>query len=250
MQKASERREQGRFIIEGVKEIEKALLSGIEVETAFYCPEIITEKEVDEILYKSVNQPEVLEVSSKVYGQIAYREKGGGVIVWAKPAYKKLSDLKIGKNPLILVIEAVEKPGNLGALLRTADAAGIDAVIVCDQHTDIYNPNVVRSSIGCIFSVQTVATSSTEAIEWLQGNGIGIYCAALSASKPYFEVDFKSPSAIVLGAESTGLSETWLDKSNQNVIIPMHGLSDSMNVSVCAAVIVFEAVRQRKLEKP
>ncbi len=252
LQKASERREQGLFVLEGLKEVEKALMSGIQIETAFHCPEIIPKKEVDEILFKSVNQPELLEVSSKVYTQIAYRENSDGLIVWAKPVFKKLDELEIRENPLILVLESVEKPGNLGAILRTADAAGVDAVIVCDQQTDLYNPNVVRSSIGCIFSVQTVVTSSSDAIKWLQASEIDIYCAALSASKPYSEVDFKRSAAIVLGSESTGLSEVWLEKSTQNIIIPMHGLADSMNVSVSTAVIVFEAVRQRgaKFEKP
>ena len=223
-----------------------ALKSRIEIETAFYCQEIVSIETLNDIFSESTAQSEVLEVSSKVYAQIAYRETSG-LIVWAKPVFKKLDELKIRDNPLILVLESVEKPGNLGAILRTADAAGVDAVIVCDQQTDLYNPNVVRSSIGCIFSVQTVVTSSSDAIKWMQASNVDIYCAALSASKPYSEIDFKGSAAIVMGSESSGLSDIWLKSSTQNIIIPMHGMADSMNVSVSTAVIVFEAMRQRSV---
>jgi TrmH family RNA methyltransferase len=146
---------------------------------------------------------------------------------------------------LILILEGVEKPGNLGAILRTADAAGIDAVIICDPQTDFYNPNVIRSSIGCVFTKQLASATSAETIEWLRQKKVNIYCTYLQASKPYHTIDYTKPSAIVMGTESTGLSEIWVENSNANIIIPMQGKIDSMNVSTAAAVVVFEAKRQR-----
>ncbi len=143
------------------------------------------------------------------------------------------------------MIEGVEKPGNLGAILRSADASGIDAVIVSDPQIDVYNPNVIRSSIGCIFTVPLGVADTPTTIDWLKQKNVAIHCAALTASEPYTTVDFTNPSAIVMGTEATGLTDQWLESSDQNIIIPMHGVADSMNVSTSAAVILFEAIRQR-----
>jgi TrmH family RNA methyltransferase len=143
------------------------------------------------------------------------------------------------------VAEAPEKPGNIGALLRTADAANLDAVFIANPKTDLYNPNIIRSSVGCVFSRKIFLADTPTIIAFLKENGIVLYCAALSASKPYTEVDFKGPSAIVVGTEHCGLSEEWLRDSAQNIIIPMEGAIDSMNVSVSAAILIFEAKRQR-----
>ena len=148
-------------------------------------------------------------------------------------------------SPLLLVAEAPEKPGNIGALLRTADAANIDAVIIANPKTDLYNPNIIRSSVGCVFTVPIATGSTTEVIDFLKAKSINSYCAALTASKPYYEVSFKKASAIVVGTEDQGLTEEWLTHSTQNIIIPMEGVIDSMNVSVAAAVLIFEAKRQR-----
>jgi TrmH family RNA methyltransferase len=143
------------------------------------------------------------------------------------------------------VLESVEKPGNLGAILRTADAAGLDSVIICDPQTDFYNPNVIRSSIGCIFTNQVASATSDETLAWLKKNNITPYSTYLKASRPYHAVDFTKPSAIVMGTESTGLSDTWITPDQNPIIIPMQGRIDSMNVSTAAAVVVFEARRQR-----
>jgi TrmH family RNA methyltransferase len=150
---------------------------------------------------------------------------------------------------LVLILEGVEKPGNLGAVLRTADAAAVDAVIICDPQTDFYNPNVIRSSVGCIFTNQLAAASSEETIEWLRKNNIAIFCTYLKASKSYHLTDFTQPSAIVMGTEATGLSDVWVKNSTANIIIPMLGKIDSMNVSNAAAVVVYEAMRQREFKK-
>jgi TrmH family RNA methyltransferase len=146
-------------------------------------------------------------------------------------------------------MESVEKPGNLGAVLRTADAAGIDAVIICDPKVDFYNANVIRSSVGCIFTNQIASASSEETLAWLGKNHISILCTNLEASKPYHEVDYSKPSAIVMGTESTGLSDRWIREATENIIIPMQGKIDSMNVSTAAAVVIFEAARQRGFKK-
>jgi TrmH family RNA methyltransferase len=156
-----------------------------------------------------------------------------------------LANIRLRKNPIILVLESVEKPGNLGALLRTADAANLDAVIICDPQTDFYNPNVVRSSIGCIFTTPIASATSEETIGWLKENNIRLFATHLQASRPYFEIDFTKPSAIIMGTEATGLSEQWVRAADAAIIIPMQGKIDSMNVSTAAAVIVFEATRQR-----
>jgi TrmH family RNA methyltransferase len=201
---------------------------------------------IESILKKVSEQVEIDYVSQKVYAHMAYRGSTEGIIGWATPKDHSLKEIKLTGNPLILVVEAVEKPGNLGAILRTADAAGIDALIISDTRTDIYNPNVIRSSIGAVFTTQVGVEESGAVISWLKKNKIKIYCTALTASKPYTDINFAAPSAIALGTEATGLSETWLKESDQNIIIPMEGVVDSMNVSVSTGIVLFEAVRQRK----
>ena len=157
--------------------------------------------------------------------------------------------MQLNKNPLLLILESVEKPGNLGAILRTADAAGVDAVIVCDQQTDLYNSNVIRSSLGCIFTIPVFVGSSAEVIDLLKANEIKIYCTSLLASVPYYTIDFTISAAIIMGAEATGLTPIWLDHSDQNIVIPMRGNVDSLNVSTSAAIVIFEAMKQRRFEK-
>jgi TrmH family RNA methyltransferase len=187
----------------------------------------------------------MIPVSKEVFDKIAVRENSGGVLAVAEQKTHRLQELKLSHNPLILILESVEKPGNLGAILRTADAAGVDAVIICDPQTDFYNSNVIRSSIGCIFTKQTASATSEDTLTWLKENGINIYCTYLKASQPYHQIDYKAPCAIVMGTESTGLSDAWVKASTANIIIPMQGAIDSMNVSTAAAVVIFEARRQR-----
>lgn len=245
LQKSKERKNQNLFVIEGIKEIEKAIISKYEFETIFYCKDIAKVKELNEIFSKNVDS-EIIEVSKSVYSQIAYRENSGGVVVLAKTKILKFEEIHLSQNPLVLVLESVEKPGNLGAILRTADAAGVEAVIVCDNQTDIFNPNVIRASLGCIFTVPVIVTDSKFAIHWLKANKINIYSTHLEAAIPYTSVNFKEKSAIVFGTESVGISEIWQKNSTKNIIIPMKGKTDSLNVSTSSAIIVFEAVRQRE----
>ncbi len=163
----------------------------------------------------------------------------------AKTKSLLLSDLKLSKNPLILVAEGLEKPGNLGALLRTADAANIDAVIIANPRTDIYNPNIVRSSVGCLFTRQIATGTTEEVVSFLKENNINFYSATLQNSNEYYKENYTTPTALVVGTEATGLTEIWRTESTQNIIIPMQGEIDSMNVSVAAAILLFEAKRQR-----
>jgi TrmH family RNA methyltransferase len=245
LEKPRERRKQGLFIIEGKKEIGMALNAGYKIGNLFFCEEMIRP---DELKTLGTDDKLLIPVSKEVFDKIAIRENSGGVLAVAEQKTHRLDQVKLSRTPLLLILESVEKPGNLGAILRTADAAGVDAVIICDPQTDFYNPNVIRSSIGCLFSTQIASATSAETIEWLQKNNISIYCTYLQASKPYHTIDYRNSSAIVMGTESTGLSDIWVKKSNTNIIIPMQGKIDSMNVSTAAAVVVFEAKRQREFQ--
>ncbi len=247
LKKTRERKKQDRFIIEGNKEIERALESPYILTDVFYCPEILDPNNKKRLFDRIAKETHIFEVSREVYNHIAYRQDVEGVLGWGIPGEHSLESLQVGSNPLILVLESVEKPGNLGAILRTADAAGLDAVIITDPRTDIYNPNVVRSSVGALFSVPLAITRTEKLISWLKKRKINIYCAALSASTSYLNIDFSRPAALVMGTESEGLSDEWLKNSDQNILIPMYGKVDSMNVSVSAAILIFEAVRQRKI---
>jgi TrmH family RNA methyltransferase len=242
LERARDRKVQNSFLIEGIKELGLAIENGYKINSVFFCPTITGLPEVQTIVK---NDSLLVPVDENVFSKIAYRESTGGVIALAEQKKHSLRDIKLSANPLLIVLESVEKPGNLGAVLRTADAAGIEAVIICDHLTDFYNPNVIRSSIGCVFSNQLASASSDETIDWLKMNQIAIFCTHLAASKPYHEVDYTKPCAIIMGTESTGLSERWLNNSTQNIIIPMQGKIDSLNVSTAAAVVIFEATRQR-----
>lgn len=242
-EKSRLRKKTNTFLIEGQREISLAVKGSYEIEKIFFVPDLFSVEQLDELNITA----ERIAISDEVYSKLALRDSTEGVIALAKGKSISLNELKFDKeNPLILIGESIEKPGNVGALLRTADAANIDAVIISEAKSDFYNPNVIRSSVGCVFTNNIVSTTNDELIPWLKEKGIKVFSAALSASKPYTEVDFKGPSAIVVGTEATGLSDKWLNASDQNIIIPMEGEIDSMNVSVSAAIILFEAKRQRK----
>ncbi len=240
-EKAKARKQSGTFLIEGKREIELALKGDYEMETILFLPELILENELHQ-LNKSA---ELIEISKEVYQKLAYRDTTEGILAVAKTKSLQLSDLKLSENPLILVAEAPEKPGNIGALLRTADAANLDAVIIANPKSDLYNPNIVRSSVGCLFTNQIATGTSTEIIAFLKERQINIYCATLQNSTSYHTEDYTTPTALVVGTEATGLTQEWRDASTQNIIIPMQGEIDSMNVSVSAAILIFEAKRQR-----
>ena len=194
--------------------------------------------------YKARNLTKIFEVPAGVYEKIAYRGGTEGIVAEVEWRDRTLADLQ-GNPSLLMVLEAVEKPGNLGAVLRSADAAGADALIICDSATDIYNPNVIRASVGAVFTVPTVCCSSGEAIKWLKDNGIQILTAQLQDSSLYYDTPMTGPTAIVMGTESTGLTSVWREAADAHIRIPMLGAEDSLNVSVSAAILLFEAVRQR-----
>ena len=240
-EKSKARKESGTFLIEGIREILIAIKGNYEIETILYLPEILSEIEI----VKLKSNAELIEISKEVYQKLAYRDTTEGVLAVAKSKSMKLADLKLSKKPLILVAEAPEKPGNIGALLRTADAAKLDAVLIANPKSDLYNPNIVRSSVGCLFTNQIATGTTTEIITFLKENQINIYCATLQNSTSYHTQDFTFPTALVVGTEATGLSQEWRNAATQNIIIPMQGEIDSMNVSVAAAILIFEAKRQR-----
>lgn len=244
LSKSKGRREQGLFVMEGARELSLAKNAGYEVESVFVCQEIFANSEYPRVL-NGLSERIVTEITPVIFEKMAYREHSDGIIALMRPKKHDLSSLPLPENPFIIVLEAVEKPGNLGAILRTADAAKVDAVIVCDPNTDIYNPNVIRSSIGCLFTVPVGVCSSKEAYEWLQSKQVTTYAAELTAAKWYHEVDFKGPSAIIMGTEADGLTSFWLDTADTRIKIPMRGAIDSLNVSVSTAILTFEAMRQR-----
>ena len=245
-EKSRLRREKGLFVVEGRRELLHCLEAGFSPRTIFVCEEILGAGEMEAVLGAAGEGCTVFSVSANVYDRMAYRSGTEGVTAIMQARNLRLEELRFRhKEPLIVVVEAVEKPGNLGAILRSADAAGADAVIVCDPLTDLYNPNLIRASIGAVFSVPVVAASSAETIEWLRSRGVTIYTAQLQDSSWYYDCDMKKATAIVMGTEATGLTGIWREAADRHIRIPMLGKLDSLNVSVSAAVLLFEAVRQR-----
>ena len=241
-EKAKARKQSGTFLIEGQREIELAIKGNYEIETILFCPELFIQSKNRNI---EISKYQKIEISRDVYQKLAYRDTTEGILAIAKTKNLSLSDLQLPENPLILVLESIEKPGNIGAMLRTADAANIDAVILANPKTDLYNPNIVRSSVGCLFTNQIATGTTEEVIAFLKAKNINFYSATLQNSNEYHKVDYSTPTALVVGTEATGLTQLWRDESTQNIIIPMQGAIDSMNVSVAAAILLFEAKRQR-----
>ena len=224
-QKSSLRREEGLFVVEGQREIDHCKACGYEVVEEY-------------VLNKNV--------TPQVYEKMAYRGSTEGIIAVAKCKDHSLARLQLKENPLIVILESVEKPGNLGAVLRSAEASGVDAVIVCDPLTDMYNPNLIRASIGGVFSVPTAVCTSQECIAFLKEHGIKILTAQLQDSYEYYDYDMRPGTAIVMGTESTGLTDQWRQAADAHIRIPMLGRLDSLNVSVSAAILMYEALRQRR----
>jgi TrmH family RNA methyltransferase len=239
-EKAKARKQSGTFLIEGMREIELAVKGKYEIEILLFLPELVSETQIRK--FKSCD---VIQISKEVYQKLAYRDTTEGILAVARIKPLRLEDLKLPENPLIVIMEAIEKPGNIGAVLRTCDAANVDAVIIANPKTDLYNPNIVRSSVGCLFTNQIAIGSSEETVDFLIKNNINFYSATLQNSTAYHTQNYTKPTALVVGTEATGLSPIWREKATQNIIIPMQGEIDSMNVSVAAAVLIFEAKRQR-----
>ena len=243
-EKSRERRKTGLFVVEGLRELEMAHKGGYEFETLLYDPELLGPSELS--AFTGHSKGDWVQVTPQVYEKLAHRGTTEGIIALARAKGHGLDSLRFSnKDPLILVAEAPEKPGNIGALLRTADAAALDAVLIANPRSDLYGPNIIRSSVGCVFTTQIGMGSTEEIIPFLKGKGIRMLCASLQASKNYVDCDLTGATALIVGTESMGLSPQWTEKSDQNLIIPMQGQIDSMNVSVSAAILIFEAKRQR-----
>ncbi|OGV66875.1 MAG: rRNA methyltransferase [Lentisphaerae bacterium RIFOXYA12_64_32] len=237
----------GKTLIEGYRELLRALSNQFPVDELFHCPE----------LFQGVNEPalierfrqtgtQVFQTTPDVFRKMAYRDRPEGLLAVAPQQHRSLADIRLGPlPPLLIVAEAIEKPGNLGTMLRSADATGVDAVILCDRCTDLFNPNVVRASIGTLFSMTVAETTTTEAIAWLQARGVGVLAATPHAAQLYTDVDLTGPTAIVVGTEQHGLSEAWMAQAKIQVRIPMLGQADSLNVATATALLLYEAVRQR-----
>ncbi|MGM0634992.1 MAG: TrmH family RNA methyltransferase [Bacteroidota bacterium] len=246
-EKSRSRKKLNSFLVEGYREISLALAGNYQAEKLYICSDYITHESIESLAIKSIDK---VEITAEVYQKIAYRSSTEGVIAIFKNKKIQLDELRFNrKNPLILIAEAPEKPGNIGALLRTADAADLDAVLIANPKTDLYNPNIIRSSVGTVFTNQIAMAKSSEIIDYLNQQNFHIYSAILQDAKSYLDVDYTEKTALVVGTEADGLSDEWRKNSTQNIKIPMAGKIDSMNVSVAAGILVFEAKRQRKLKK-
>ncbi len=252
------RDEAGVFLVEGYREIRRALEKGVKLDELYYAPEwFLGENEPDLLARAQAAGAHLFELSQDAFAKVAYRERPDGLLAVAPQWKRTLSDIEKGSgresrsdrdsrpDPFFLVVEAIEKPGNLGTILRSADAAGCDGVIVCDPVTDLFNPNVVRASTGVLFSVPCVVEESPRVLAWLRQRGIRIAATTPAAEKLYTDADLRGPLAVVMGSEQYGLSEFWLKEADLPVRIPMAGQADSLNVAMAAMITLFEAVRQR-----
>jgi RNA methyltransferase, TrmH family len=244
LEKSKTRKQLQLAPVEGEKEIEMAMMAGIAFHSLFYIEGLANSK-IIQALQKKHQDLDLLEIDKDLFAKISYRESTGGMMAIVKTKTPGLEDLHLKENPLILIIESVEKPGNLGAMLRTADAAAIDAVICCHIPTDIYNPNIIRASLGTVFTVPLAVSNNTETMAWLKKRSIKTFCTNLHKAKDYHLQDYTQACAIIVGTESTGVSDEWVKFADQNVKIPMLGKIDSMNVSVASAIMLYEAKRQR-----
>lgn len=246
LRKRSERDEQGVFMTEGYRPITRALAAGFHFDEIYYSPEWFLGSNEQKVLDDAAKAgAQLTRLGKEAFAKIAYRERPEGLIGIGKQWHTTLDDLKFSKTPFLIVVEAIEKPGNLGTILRSADATGAEAVIVCDAVTDLFNPNVVRASTGVMFTTPTVITDSTSAIGFLRKHNIRSLAATPAAKELYTDVDLKQPVAIVMGSEQFGLTDTWLKQCDLPVRLPMAGIADSLNVSAATVAIAYEVVRQR-----
>lgn len=243
-----QRDKSARFIIEGYRELFRATQAGQQIEALFICPELFLGSNERELIHTLKGTgTRIFETPEKVFRKISYRDRPDGLVSVAIQQRRTLADLPLTDNPFFVVAEAIEKPGNLGTILRSSDAVGADGVIVCDRCTDIYNPNVVRASVGTLFTVPVVEANSQETIAWLKNQGIAILAATPSAEKEFTAIDMRRPLAIAVGTEQLGLSEQWMSQADLQVRIPMCGIADSLNVAMATTLLLYEALRQRRL---
>jgi TrmH family RNA methyltransferase len=245
-EKSRERKKKGLFIMEGKREISLAIAADYEVDTVLYFEDLIPEQEVLHLFNANVNR---ILISKEVYQKLAYRDSTEGVIAVVKAKNFSLDNIQFKTtNPLVLIAEGVEKPGNIGALLRTADAANVAAVFIANPKSDLYNANIIRASVGCVFTNQIAVGTSEEIVAFLVKNKINMYATTLQNSNEYHKENYTAATAIVVGTEATGLTTIFREEASQNINIPMQGQIDSMNVSVAAAIVLFEAKRQREFK--
>ena len=242
-----ERESTGLTIVDGAREILRALDSGVRVETAFLAEDLLRTPDGHAAADRLRHRPTTILASPAVLAKVAFGERSDGIVAIVETPTIGLADIVLPDDPLIVVVEGVEKPGNLGAVLRTADGAGANALIAADPRTDLFNPNAIRASLGTIFALPVVAATSAETIVWLTERGIRPVAAIVDAPTDYTAADLRGPLAIVLGSEADGLSPTWRDPRVTPIAIPMHGIADSLNVSIAAAIVLYEAVRQRNV---
>lgn len=250
MEKSRERRETRLFLVEGFREILRCIESGYTVDSLIFNAGRAEEEQLSILEKRLSRETKYYSLKDELYSRLAYREGTENFIAAVKERRLALSEIVFKKEnpfPLILVMESVEKPGNIGALLRTADACNADAVIICDPLTDLYNPNLIRASVGALFNLQVATCDSSRAIDWLKANDIRIFTAQLQDSQLYYNANMAQPCAIVMGSEADGLSPIWRKAADARIRIPMLGISDSLNVSVSAAVLCYEAIRQRNI---
>jgi TrmH family RNA methyltransferase len=241
-----QRDEEKAFLVEGYREVRRALEKNVALDELYYCPDWFLGENEPALLEQAAGAgAKLFELSKEAFAKVAYRERPDGILAVAPQWRRTLESLPLPATPFLLVVEAIEKPGNLGTILRSADSAGCDAVIVCDPVTDLFNPNVVRASTGVLFSVPCVVEESGAVLAWLRKSGIRSVATTPAAAKLYTETDLKGPLAVVMGSEQYGLSEFWLKNADQSVRIPMAGQADSLNVAMAALITLFEAVRQR-----
>lgn len=239
-EKSKLRKEEKVFVIDGWKETQLAIDNGYEIVSILF-------RKGFGLNFDELNTENTIEISEAVFDKISYRGNTSKVVAIAKQKKHLLDEIQLSENPLILILDKIEKPGNIGAILRIADAANIDAIICCDMSTDIYNPNVIRSSVGCLFTKQVAIATKEDCVRFLQEKNVFIYTTSLKAAKNYLDCDYKNASAFVFGTEATGVDAFWETHSTQNIIIPMRGQNDSLNVSNSVSIILFEALRQRNL---
>jgi len=240
-----ERDQSGLTLIEGEREIQKALDAGVEIREIYHCGKVGKELLKKAAAAARSHQGGIFETNQKAFARVAYGEKEEGVIAVAKVQRKELKDLKGNGSALILVLEGIEKPGNIGAILRTADAAGVSGVILTDSATDLYNPNTIRTSLGTVFSVNVVCADHQAAYDHLVRQKIRIVATTPEAKTNYTKTDLRGALALVMGSEDKGLDPFWLKHAHAKIFIPMNGAVDSLNVSTASAVILYEIIRQR-----
>ncbi len=246
LDKNRERRKQNLIPVEGLRECRLAVDGGFNIEKVLYCSKYISETELKSELNLS-STTQCIDVAPQIFDMLVYRKGIANCLALINPKEYQFSDIDTSKNLLLLIIDSVEKPGNLGAMLRTCDAAGVDAIIVCDPQTDVYNPNCIRASLGATFTKKVIVTTAENCIDWLKTNSINAFVTYLESAKNYTQEDFTKPTAIVVGSEAYGIKDVWLKSGFKNIIIPQFGKVDSMNVANSAGIVIYEVIRQRNL---